>query len=81
MKRNIRVTEEEIKEAYSLIDPSVLEVIRKAAFNIETYHAKQKQYSWFDSEPNGIILGQKRNCDGSVGVYVPAERLPIPLPY
>ena len=53
---NIRVTEEEIKEAYSFIDPSVLEVIRKAALNIEVYHAKQKQYSWFDSEPNGIIL-------------------------
>ncbi|WMJ88395.1 histidinol dehydrogenase [Anaerocolumna sp. MB42-C2] len=75
---NIRVTEEEIKEAYSLIDPSVLEVIRKAAFNIETYHAKQKQYSWFDSEPNGIILGQKVTAIGSVGVYVPGGKAAYP---
>ena len=75
---NIRVTEEEIKEAYSLIDPSVLEVIRKAALNIETYHAKQKQYSWFDSEPNGIILGQKVTAIGSVGVYVPGGKAAYP---
>ncbi|QHQ62124.1 histidinol dehydrogenase [Anaerocolumna sedimenticola] len=75
---NIRVTEEEIKEAYSLIDPSVLEVIRKAAYNIETYHTKQKQYSWFDSEPNGIILGQKVTAIGSVGVYVPGGKAAYP---
>lgn len=74
----IRVTEEEIREAYSLIDPSVLEVIRKAAVNIETYHAKQKQYSWFDSEPSGIILGQKVTAIGSVGVYVPGGKAAYP---
>lgn len=74
----IRVTEEEIREAYSLIDLSVLEVIRKAAVNIETYHAKQKQYSWFDSEPSGIILGQKVTAIGSVGVYVPGGKAAYP---
>jgi histidinol dehydrogenase len=74
----IRVTEEEIKEAYSLIDPSVLEVIKKAAANIETYHAKQKQYSWFDSDPRGIILGQKVTPINSVGVYVPGGKAAYP---
>ncbi len=75
---NIKVSSEEIKEAYSLIDPSVLEVIRKAAANIEAYHAKQKQYSWFDSEPSGIILGQKVTPIGSVGVYVPGGKAAYP---
>lgn len=74
----IRVTEEEIKEAYSLIDPSVLAVIKKAAANIETYHAKQKQYSWFDSDPSGIILGQKVTPIGAVGVYVPGGKAAYP---
>jgi histidinol dehydrogenase len=74
----IKVTEDEIKEAYTLIDSSVLEVIRKAAKNIEIYHAKQKQYSWFDSEPSGIILGQKVTPIGSVGVYVPGGKAAYP---
>ncbi len=75
---NIRVTEAEIKEAYSCIDSSVLEVIRRAASNIEAYHAKQKQYSWFDSEPSGILLGQKITAIGSVGVYVPGGKAAYP---
>ncbi len=53
------MTEEEIKEAYEQVDPKLLDVIRKALVNIRDYHAKQKQYSWFDSDESGIILGQK----------------------
>ena len=75
---SIRVSAEEIKEAYTLIDPDVLNVIRKAAKNIEIYHAKQKQYSWFDSEPSGIILGQKVTPIGAVGVYVPGGKAAYP---
>ena len=68
---NIQVTEEEIKEAYSLVDDSLLAVIRKAKKNIEVYHEKQRQYSWFDSRPDGTILGQKVTALARVGVYVP----------
>jgi histidinol dehydrogenase len=75
---NIRVTEEEFEEAYSLLDPSIVEVIRKAANNIEAYHSKQKQYSWFDSEPDGSLLGQKVTAIGAVGVYVPGGKAAYP---
>lgn len=75
---NIRVTKEEIEEAYQLLDPNVLEVIRKAIVNIKAYHEKQKQYSWFDSEPNGILLGQKVTAIGAVGVYVPGGKAAYP---
>lgn len=75
---NLLVTKAEIEEAYSLIDLSILEVIRKAAVNIEVYHAKQKQYSWFDSKPNGSILGQKVTAISSVGVYVPGGKAAYP---
>lgn len=74
----IKVTKEEIEEAYTLIDPEIVEVIKKAAKNIEIYHAKQKQYSWFDSESSGIILGQKITPLQSVGVYVPGGKAAYP---
>lgn len=75
---NIRVTEEEIKEAYEQVDPKLLDVIRKALVNIREYHAKQKQYSWFDSDESGIILGQKVTPLKTVGVYVPGGKAVYP---
>ena len=70
-KGTIRVTEEEIKEAYDTIDPALLDVIRKALVNIRTYHEKQIQNSWFTSTTNGTMLGQKVTPLNRVGVYVP----------
>ena len=75
---NICVTEEEIKEAYEQVDPKLLDVIRKALVNIRDYHAKQKQYSWFDSDESGIILGQKVTPLKTVGVYVPGGKAVYP---
>ena len=75
---NIKVTEEEIEEAYSLVDKRLLEVIRKALVNIRDYHVKQKQYSWFDSTQKGTILGQKVTPIEKVGVYVPGGKAVYP---
>ena len=75
---NILVTKEEIEEAYSLVDASLVEVIKKAAKNIEEYHQKQRQYSWFDSKPDGTILGQKVTALNRVGVYVPGGKAAYP---
>ena len=75
---NIRVTEEEIQEALNTIDPKLLEVMKKAMKNIRAYHEKQKQYSWFDSQPNGTMLGQKVTALESVGVYVPGGKASYP---
>ena len=55
---NVQVTEEEFREAYEKIDKRLLETIRKSLKNIREYHEKQRQYSWFDSTPEGTILGQ-----------------------
>ena len=77
-KENIRVTTEEIEEAYQNIDPEVLSALRKAMKNIESYHEKQKRYSWFDSNDNGTILGQKITPITSVGVYVPGGKAAYP---
>lgn len=75
---NIRVTEEEIKEAYRLTDPSLVEVIRRALCNIRAYHEKQRRNSWFDSKPDGTILGQKVTPLKRVGVYVPGGKAAYP---
>lgn len=74
----IRVTEEEIAEAYRLVDPGLLKIIRKARENIEEYHTKQRQYSWFDSRPDGTMLGQKVTPLQRVGVYVPGGKAVYP---
>lgn len=75
---NIRVTKEEIEEAYDLVDQELIDVIRKALINIKNYHEKQRQNSWFDSQPNGIILGQKVTPLEKVGVYVPGGKAVYP---
>ncbi len=74
----IKVTEEEIKEAYERVDEKLVEIIKKALLNIRSYHEKQKQYSWFDSKPDGTILGQKVTALQRVGVYVPGGKAVYP---
>ncbi len=74
----LRVTAEEIEEALSLVEPSLLAVMKKSMKNIKEYHEKQKQYSWFDSRPDGTILGQKVTPLASVGVYVPGGKAAYP---
>ena len=74
----IEVTDAEIEEAYAQVDDTLLTVIRKAKDNIESYHAKQRQNSWFDSKPDGTILGQKITPLHRVGVYVPVGKAVYP---
>ena len=77
-KSTIRVTDEEIEEAYRLADPSLIQVIKKALGNIRSYHEKQMQRSWFDAQPDGTILGQKVTALQRVGVYVPGGKAAYP---
>ncbi len=77
-EENIKVTKEEIEEAYREVDAHLLEVIRKSLENIRVYHEKQKQYSWFDTTEEGTMLGQKVTPLGSVGVYVPGGKAVYP---
>ena len=74
----IEVTDAEIEEAYAQVDDTLLTVICKAKDNIESYHAKQRQNSWFDSKPDGTILGQKITPLHRVGVYVPGGKAVYP---
>ena len=77
-RETVRVTRDEIDEAYGLIDDKLIEVMKKSLTNIRIYHEKQKQYSWFDSRPDGVMLGQKVTPLASVGVYVPGGKAAYP---
>lgn len=75
---NVRVTKEEIDYAYTQVSDELLDVIRKAKKNIWDYHEKQRQFSWFDSKPDGTLLGQKVTALSRVGVYVPGGKAVYP---
>ncbi len=77
-KTTVQVTEEEIREAYTLVDEKLTEVIRKALVNIRDYHERQKQNSWFHSTEKGTLLGQKVTPMARVGVYVPGGKAVYP---
>ncbi|ARW08434.1 histidinol dehydrogenase [Bacillus atrophaeus] len=72
------VTEEEIKQAYSLLDDRLLQVIRQAIRNIQEYHERQLQSSWFYHRKDGTMLGQKITALDSAGVYVPGGTAAYP---
>lgn len=75
---NVRVTEEEIEEAYGQMDQTLLAVIQKALINIRDYHEKQKRNSWFNTDEKGTILGQKITPLAVAGVYVPGGKAAYP---
>ena len=75
---SVRVTDGEIREAMEAVEPGLLEVMKKAMKNIRQYHQMQVQHSWFDSRPDGTILGQKVTALESVGVYVPGGKAAYP---
>ena len=75
---NIRVTAEEIREAYAQMDPELVEVIRRSAANIRAFHEKQLRNSWFDAKEDGTILGMRITPIGRVGVYVPGGKAAYP---
>lgn len=74
----VQVTQEEIQEARSHVDPRLLAVMKRSMENIRAYHEKQKRYSWFDAKPDGTLLGQKVTPLSSVGVYVPGGKASYP---
>lgn len=77
-KDTLQVTQTEIDEAYTLVSDDLVEIMKRAAENIREYHMKQKQYSWFDSKPDGTMLGQKVTPLSKVGVYVPGGKAAYP---
>jgi len=77
-EEELKVTPEEIEEAYGKVDRNLLEAIRKARENIEKFHEKQKEKSWFSTEDDGVILGQLVRPIEVMGIYVPGGTAAYP---
>ncbi len=75
---SVRITEEEIKEAYAALDPKFIEVMKKSAENIRVFHEKQKRNTWIDTKEDGSILGQRILPIEISGVYVPGGKAAYP---
>ncbi len=75
---NILVNDDEIKEAYSLVDAELIDVIKKSAKRIGDFHQKQKLNSWLEPNKNGEMLGQLIRPLEKVGVYVPGGKAAYP---
>ena len=75
---SIRVTEAEIEDAFEGIDREFVEVLKRAAANIEDFHRKQLRNSWIDTKPDGSILGQRILPIAISGVYVPGGKAAYP---
>ena len=76
--QTLRVSREEIEEAYAALDPALIEVMKKAAANIRDYHEKQKRNSWITTREDGVILGPKITPIEVSGCYVPGGRAVYP---
>jgi histidinol dehydrogenase len=76
--KDLRVSPEEIKDAYQNVDEKKVEALRLAARNIRAFHEKQKISSWVSQETDGVILGQLARPLRSVGVYVPGGKACYP---
>ena len=75
---NIRVTRDEIREAYENTDPALIGVMKKSAANITRFHEKQLHNSWISPESDGTILGQRITPIEISGVYVPGGKAAYP---
>ena len=76
--KDIRVTPDEVKDAYSRVDPKKVDALKLAARNIRSFHEKQKISSWVSQEADGVILGQLARPIRSAGVYVPGGKACYP---
>lgn len=76
--QNMKVTVDEIENAYKIVDKKFIEAIKLAKENIWFFHEKQKQNSWMVNKEDGVILGQKVRALDTVGIYVPGGTASYP---
>ncbi len=74
----LRVSENEIKEAYTKLDKKQITALQKAADNIAGFHKKQLRAKWTMQNAEGVTLGQVTRPLASVGAYVPGGKASYP---
>ncbi|MCH5189827.1 MAG: histidinol dehydrogenase, partial [Oscillospiraceae bacterium] len=75
---SLLVTEEEIDEAFALVEPKFIEILERAAKNIRKFHEKQVRNSFIINDEDGIVIGQKVIPVDRAGLYVPGGTAAYP---
>ena len=75
---NMEVTQEEIDQAFAAVEPEFLDILRKAADNIRSFHSRQVRNSFIITEQDGVVSGQKITPIEKVGLYVPGGTAAYP---
>jgi histidinol dehydrogenase len=75
---DLKISTDSMQDAYNNIDNKLKDALHLAYDRIKTYHEKQKPKSWFDTEDNGTILGQKVTPVDSAGLYIPGGKAAYP---
>lgn len=75
---SLLVSREEIGEALASVEPEFLEILKKAAENIRSFHEKQKRAGFFISDTDGVVIGQKVLPVDRAGLYVPGGTAAYP---
>jgi len=75
---DLKISTESMSKAYDNLEPKLKSALHLAYDRIKVYHDKQKPKSWFDTEANGTILGQKVTAVDSAGLYIPGGKAAYP---
>ena len=75
---SFEVSRDEINDALTEADPAFVDAMLNAVANITEFHNRQKQQSFIDAKPNGVLMGQRIRGLKRVGLYVPNGRYPYP---
>ncbi|MEN4052889.1 MULTISPECIES: histidinol dehydrogenase [Sulfurimonas] len=75
---DLKISQESMSKAYDNLDEKLKASLHLAYDRIKVYHEKQKPQSWFDTEANGTILGQKVTPVDSAGLYIPGGKAAYP---
>ena len=75
---DLKISTQSMAIAYENIDKKLRDALHLAYDRIKAYHQKQKPKSWFDTEENGTILGQKVTAVDSAGLYIPGGKAAYP---
>ncbi|MCW8954185.1 MAG: histidinol dehydrogenase [Sulfurimonas sp.] len=75
---DLLISTDSMQKAYNNIDKKLLDALHLSYNRIKAYHEKQKPKSWFDTEDNGTILGQKVTAVDSAGLYIPGGKAAYP---
>lgn len=74
----LEVSHDEWDAAVKRVEPAFIEVLKRAAENIEDFHRHQIRQGFITRSENGIVTGQKITPIERVGLYIPGGTAAYP---